>query len=368
MLDTSKLPHLQPQPADSKETPAQKPPAGQTTSVFFNKKSVIYTLSAIVLIYFSLCLQGEHLLRQGLFQVFKELGQDGLGVSYNAPSSYFALKSGINLDDLVITAPERMGGWVLEAGRITISNTPFSPRQITVQMNGTHSLKTRTIGDIRLVVGQGEIKLRLPDNKTPFSLRLLLKQVQTASPKSMEGFFISNMEIKAHRILQNTEKDDEKLFRFSLYSDAIHLPAYISRHLPPLLQKFDLQGTVSGHSVEETASFLTGWLNSSGTVEIEGSDIVWPPFSAQINGTFGLNGSFEPVGAGLMKTYGFFNLLDMLQKGDYLRPRRVSVAKVVLGEEIKKDAAQKDALTTAFSIQSGKIYMGPVLLYDRQEK
>ena len=367
MLDPNKLPHLQPQPAAG-EAPAQKAPAGKTTPVFLSKKGILYALIAVVLLYFSLCLQGEHMLRQGLYRFFKDLGEEGMGVSYNAPSSYFALKSGINVDDLVITAPERLGGWVLNAGRITVSSTPFYPRHITVRTNGTHSLKTRTIGDIRLVVGQGDIEIHLPDKENPLSFRLNFKQVQTASPKSMEGFFISNLEITGRHALQTPKTTDEKQIRFSLYSDAVHLPAYISSHLPPLLQKFDLQGAVFYHPAEETASFLTRWINGSGTVEIEQSDIVWPPFSAQINGTFGLDDAFNPIGAGLMKAYGFFDLLDMLQNGDYLRSRRVSVAKVVLGEEIKKDAEQKDALTSTFSIQSGKIYTGPVLLYDRQER
>ena len=151
-------------------------------------------------------------------------------------------------------------------------------------------------------------------------------------------------------------------------SDSVHLPAYISRHLPPMLQRLDLRGTLSGTPSNQAKSFLTDWLNSSGTVEIEQSDIVWPPVSAQLTGTFGLNDSYELIGAGIAKTYGFFELLDMLQNGNYLRPRRVSVAKVVLGEQMKQDAGHKAVISSAFSIQSGKIYTGPVLLYDRREK
>ena len=62
-------------------------------------------------------------------------------------------------------------------------------------------------------------------------------------------------------------------------------------------------------------------------------------------------------------------MLDMLQNGDYLRSRRVSVAKVVLGEQLKTEKNESSpSLTSAFSFQSGKIYVGQVLLYDRHEK
>ena len=368
MLDTSKLPHLQPQPAESKEGTEQQPPslAKQTAAAFLNKKGALYVFCLVILAYFSLCLQGEHLLRQGLYRFFKELGQNGFGITYNAPSSYLAFKSGINLDDLVISAPERLGGWVLRTGRITISSMPLS-RLVTIRLNGTHSLETRSIGDIRLVVGQGNAGLHLPDKKTPASFDLSLKSVQTAAPKSMEGFFLSNLTLTVGRNTENTAERKDGTLRFSLSADAIRLPAYIRRHLPPLLEKLDLQGTFSGLP-EETTSFLTGWLNQSGTIEIEQGNIIWPPFSARLNGTFGFNDDFETTAAGVIKTYGFFDLLDKLQKGDYLRPRRVSVAKVVLGEQVRKGDEQQDALTTPFSIQSGKIYTGQVLLYDSHEK
>ena len=364
MLDPNKLPRLQPKPADTREKKEKDAPAEQKPASFLKKKWIFLVAFVFVASYFSLCLQGEHMLRQGIYRFFKDLGQEGLGVTFNAPSSYSDLKSGIDLDDLVVSAPERMGGWVLNTGKITVTSMPLSPRRIMMRLNGTHSLKTRTIGDIRLVVERGEAELRLPSGKNPLSFRLVLNKVQAASPKSMEGFFLPRLELTVTRDAENVKNGT---LRFSLTADAVHLPAFISSHLPPVAEKIDLDGVVSGVP-DEPVSFLTGWLNRSGTVEIEKGDIVWPPFSARLNGTFGFNKSFEMIGAGVAKTYGFFDLLDMLQNGDYLRPRRVSVAKVVLGEQVRKDKGQTDALTAAFSIQSGKIYTGPVLLYDNHEK
>jgi hypothetical protein len=142
----------------------------------------------------------------------------------------------------------------------------------------------------------------------------------------------------------------------------------MNRHLPPVLQTADFKGLMSGVVFNDAKSFLTGWLNSSGTVELEQGEILWPPFDASITGTFGLNGSFEPIGAGIIKAQGFFELLDMFQNGNYLLPRRVSVAKVVLGEQIKMEKNETTpSLTTAFSIQSGKLYIGQILLHDNNE-
>jgi len=366
MLDTSKLPHLQPQ--TKKEDIPEESLMKQIISAFSSKKGLIYLCCAFVLIYLSLCVQGERLLRQGLYNTLKDLGQDGFGISYHAPSSYLAFKSGLNLDDLVVTAPEKMGGWTLKTGRITITSTPFTPRNVTLKINGTHSLTTKTIGDIRLIVGQGDIKLRLPYKKEPLALSLSLKQVQTASPKSMEGFFISDLLLTAEHVFEKKEKQEQNAMRFSFRSDAVHLPAYMSQHLPPMLQTVELKGLLSGVVFNDAKSFFKSWLDSSGTIEIQNGEILWPPFGASLTGTFGVNNSFEPIGAGVAKTQGFFELLDMLQKGDYLRPRNVSVAKVVLGEQVKTEKNEKiPSLTASFSIQADKIYIGQVLLYSGKE-
>ena len=369
MLDTSKLPHLQPQTqTKQQEDISEESLMKQIISVFSTKKGLIYLCCAFVLIYISLCVQGERLLRQGLYNALKDLGQDGFGISYHAPSSYLAFKSGLNLDDLVITAPEKMGGWTLKTGRITITSTPFTPRNVTLKINGTHSLTTKTIGDIRLIVGEGDIKLRLPYKKDPLSVCLNLKRVQTASPKSMEGFFISDLLLTTEHMFGNEEKQEKEALRFSFRSDAVHLPAYMSQHLPPMLQSVELNGLVSGIVFNDPKSFLKGWLDSSGTIEIQQGSISWPPFSASLTGTFGLNNSFELIGAGIAKTQGFFKLLDMLKNGDYLRPRRVSVAKVVLGEQVKTEKNETvPSLTASFSIQANKFYIGQILLYDGKE-
>ena len=193
MLDPSKLPHLQPQqPPETQDDQPEETIWEQIINVFSGKKGVLLAACLSLMIYISVCFQGERLLRSGVYNVLKELGEDGFGISYSAPSSYLAFKSGLNLDDVVITAPEKMGGWVLKTGRITVTSNPFTPRTVEIKANGTHSLITKTIGDIRFIVGKGEITLRLPSKDETLSLDAVFKNIQTASPKSMEGFSIAD--------------------------------------------------------------------------------------------------------------------------------------------------------------------------------
>lgn len=361
MIDTGKLPRLQPQTQKEKEDSQPFSLFRQIVGVFSGKAGILCTVGVLVMIYVSLCVQGERLLRREVYNVFKKMGNDGFGISYATSSSYLAYKSDLNLDDLVITAPEEMGGWRLKAGGVSVSSMPFSPRNVSLKINGTHSLKTKTIGDIRLIIGSGDIKLRLPDKNEPFSAVLSLKRVQTGAPRSMDGFFISDLTLTAGQSRNDSDTKTDTI-NFSFRTDDLRLPAYITAHLPPVVKHAKARGELSGSFFNE-ASFLKGWMNSSGTVEIGDADILWPPFALSLSGTFGFNDSFELMGAGIGKAKNFFTLLDMLQNGDYLRPKRVSVAKVVLGKQAETD----EELTSAFSVQSGKFYIGKILLYDNNE-
>ena len=366
MLDPNKLPHLQPHQKESttKDDSPEESLFKQILQVFSGKKGILLACCLSFMIYISACFQIERTLRSGVYSVFKELGDDGFGISYNASSSYLAFKSGLNLDDVAITAPAKMGSWILKMSRITVTCNPFTPRTIHIQINGTHSLTTKRIGDIRLIVAKGDIILHLPSENEEFTLKALFKNIQTAAPKSMEGFAIADISLSAK---QNAPtKDSISPLFFNLTSNNIHVPAYIAQYLPAKIEYLFLNGTISDLATNAEKSLLTNWAEKGGIAEIAQGELIWSPFMASFSGTFGVNNSFELIGASVAKVYSFFELLDMLEKGEYIRPSRVSVAKVVLGEKLKTETGETQAsITTPFSFQSGKIYAGPVLLYDK---
>lgn len=369
MIDPNKLPHLQPQQPDltTEDDFQEESLFEQIIHVFSGKKGVLLASCISLMIYVSVCFQGERLLRTEVYNFLKKLGEDGFGISYSAPSSYLAFKSGLNLDDVIITAPEKMGGWVLKTGRITVTSNPFTPKTIKIKANGTHSLTTSTIGDIRLIVEDSGIILKLPSSDEGGSLEAVFKNVQAAAPKSMEGFHISDLSLTARQEKQGTKNFSPVIF--SIVSNNIHLPAYIRQHLPNTAEYVRLNGTLSTLKPYEETTLLTNWTNAGGSVDITQGEIIWKPFMSSFSGTFSLNASFDLLGAAVAKVYGFFDLLDMLETGNYIRPSNVSVAKVVLGEKLKKEPNETQfSITSSFSFQSGKIYAGPVLLYDETEQ
>lgn len=369
MLDTSKLPHLQPK---EEKKPAEEDIPEETLweqilHVFSGPKGVMLSCGIALLIYISVCFQGERALRTGVYAVLKEMGADGFGVSYSAPSSYLALKSGLYLDDLVITAPEKMGGWVLRAGRVTVTASPFFPRSVSVRMNGTHSLTTKRIGDIRLVVGKGEAELTLPSKKEGVSLQAEFKNIQAVAPKSMDGFAVSDFSLSAQAA--PGKEDGGPVYALSLTSGGISLPAYLSQYLPPQIQYIRFNGTASGFSAQRTKPFLTDWTDNSGLIEISQGEVIWEPFMAQITGTVGFTASYDMIGALIAKMYNFFDLLDAFEKGGYVRLSQVSLAKIVLGQQMKQEEGESQpSISAPVSLQDGRIYAGQVLLYEGNGK
>lgn len=365
MRETDKFPRLDPMkksvPTDDAEENAPSLRA-QVADLVKSKTGIAVFGLIFAAVFLSVCFQSERLLRAGVYDFFKTLGDEGFGVSYNIVSSYFPFKSGVYLDDVVVTAPEKAGGWVLRTGRVTVSASPFSARDVSVKTSGTQSLSTKETGDMRFVVANGGAVLRLPSAKQPFSARIVFKDVQTASPRSMRGLSASDVSLTLRR------ENPTGNVGFSLILNAVRLPQRKNSHLPRLIEYVKLDGALSAAPPDDRP-FLSGWIYNGGTVDVSNGEIIWEPFMTSFSGTFALDAAFAPMGAVVAKTYGLFDLLEILELDKVVRTSRASVARVVLGELMKHENGEKrPSVTSPFSWQSGKVYAGEILLFDKNEK
>lgn len=367
MRETDKFPRLDPMkksvPTDDDAEENAPSLRAQVADLVKSKTGIAVFGLIFAAVFLSVCFQSERLLRAGVYDFFKTLGDEGFGVSYNIVSSYFPFKSGVYLDDVVVTAPEKAGGWVLRAGRVTVSASPFSARDVSVKIGGTQSLSTRETGDMRFVVANGGAVLRLPSAKRPFSARIFFKDVQTASPRSMQGLSVSDFSLAIRR--ENPTGGTS----FSLILNAVRLPQRKNSHLPRLIEYVKLDGALSAAPRDGERPFLSGWIYNGGAVDVSNGEIIWEPFMTGFSGTFALDAAYAPMGAVVAKTYGLFDLLEILELDKVVRTSRASVARVVLGELMKHENGEKrPSVTSPFSWQSGKVYAGEILLFDKNEK
>ena len=353
MTDVRKL-QLKPMSQEKRE----KTPALEKVCdfLFMGKHGFVFVFVAVLLVYLMFCVATERALKKSVYNIMREIGANGFGVSYTTETSYHALTSGLYIDNFVLTAPESLGGWTLKTGRLTVSAFPFSEKA-TLRFDGTHSLTTRNIGDIRLNVVKGRIDYKKPTSSEPFAVLAEVELMTAAAPASMAGFSVRRFQAEISPL-------NPTAFSFQTETDDLILPAYLSYYLPRTVAHLTATGKLTGFSEKREKPLWADWTDNGGLVELDNAEIVWEPFMGKATGTLAFDGSYRMSGALMAKLYGFFDLLDALDKGSYLQSANVSVAKVVLGENLKKENGEAiESLTASVGLQSGMLYVGPVRLY-----
>lgn len=360
MVETNKLPRLSPQ---------KKEPDEEKVVVPFKKAVVIFVQKYLFLLfipffiaYILVCYKLENQMQANIYACFKEIGANGFGVTYKPPRfSFLRTKLGLYIDDLIIKAPAHFGGWTLKTGRLTVSSGPFSPDKIRLNIQGTHLFSTKNKRDYRFQISKGDILFRLPDKKETAGFEIELENLSSSGNPlfKLENFSLSLKEIR--------EKiDDLKAYDYSLRLDRLMLPTHFP--FPPEMEFLYAQGVLRGITPKRQKPLLDDWLSNSGTIDITKGEMIWHPLMSEFSATIGLTPSFNVILASSAKMYGFFSFLSFLEKKGVLKNSDYSVAKIVLGQKLKMEAGESQpSLTSPFSMQFGKLYVGQVLLYDFNE-
>lgn len=364
MQNTSKIPNLQPRAKPQAPERSQGAMFAEMRNAF-GRNGWWFAGMTLLLIYFAICWQGERVLRGRVYNFFKEIGANGFGVSYSEPhSSYLALQSSLYLDDLVITAPKSMGGWKFKAGRLVISLNPLMPRSVSFSMRGTHSLILPDFGDIRLVADKAKADIRIGTPSVPSSLNITADNVQATAPVSMTGLAFGEVSLRMKR---NAAEENRYSYSYRFRAENVRLPSFLVKSLPERAEYLALSGTVDGISADRQKPLLSDWIGNGGIIEIAKGEIIWKPLMAEFSGTAAFDPSLELTMAASAKVYGFFDLIDAMEKEGIIRPGNLSVAKVVLGPALTVERGEnRPSLRTSFSIQDGNFYAGQVVLFEKE--
>lgn len=363
MQNTSKIPNLQPHPKQQAPERSQGAMFAEMRNAF-GRNGWWFAGIVLLLIYFAICWQGERILRERVYNFFKEIGANGFGVSYSEPhSSYLALQSGLYLDDLVITAPKSLGGWSFKAGRLVISLNPLMPRSISFSMRGTHSLVLPKIGDVRLIADKAKADIYIGTPAVPSVFKITTDNIQASAPVSMTGLALGKVSIQMKR---GAVRDNAYSYSYRVQAEEVRLPSFVVKNLPERVDFLSLSGTVEGISADRQKPLLTDWIDNGGIIEISKGELIWKPLMAEFSGTAGFDPSLDLTMAASAKVYGFFDLADKMEKEGLIRSGNLSVAKVVLGSKLTVERGEnRPSLTTSFSIQDGNFYAGQIVLFEK---
>ena len=322
-----------------------------------------FAFATLLAIYFAICWQGERILKNGLHTFFKDMEECGFGVSYSPPkSSYFAFQSGLYLDDLEIKAPENTGDWTFKAARLSIFLKPWDPKHIFISMNGTHSLVSPRFGDVRLIANRAHAEIT---RGIPLTVSVKIDTLQATAPVPAAGAGFESMALK---VMRRAARNGTHDYSYDLKIQNVRLPDATFARLPEKIDYLAATGTI-GDFPDEQNSTPAEWVDRGGLIEITGGELIWKPLMAEFSATVAFDPSFHATVASSAKVYGFFEMLDLMEKEGFVRSGDLSVAKIVLGEKLNIVAGEKiPSLTVPFTFQNGNLYAGRILLIEGGKK
>jgi len=104
------------------------------------------------------------------------------------------------------------------------------------------------------------------------------------------------------------------------------------------------------------------WRDAGGTVEIDNLRVDWSGLGITANGTLALDHKLQPIAALSGGIEGFGAILNALVAADQMTPEQAALVQIALTQLAKPGPDGKPQITAPFTIQNGKMYLGPARL------
>ena len=110
------------------------------------------------------------------------------------------------------------------------------------------------------------------------------------------------------------------------------------------------------------AQAAAAWRDAGGTIEVDNLHLEWSGLGITANGTLALDHKLQPIAAFSGGIEGFGAIINALVAADQMTPEQGSLVQIALTTLAKPGPDGKPQLTAPFTIQNGKIYLGPARL------
>jgi hypothetical protein len=110
------------------------------------------------------------------------------------------------------------------------------------------------------------------------------------------------------------------------------------------------------------AQAAAAWRDAGGTIEVDNLHLDWGGLGITASGTFALDHKLQPVAAFSGSIEGIDAIVDALVAADWLIPEQGSLLRIALHSLSKTGPDGKPQITAPFTIENGKMYLGPARL------
>jgi hypothetical protein len=136
-------------------------------------------------------------------------------------------------------------------------------------------------------------------------------------------------------------------------------PADFAKTIDELAFGVTVKGTVPDGPL---ARAVAAWRDAGGTIEVDNLHLKWGGLGISANGTLALDQGLQPIAAFSGGIEGFGAILDAMVAADQLTPEQAALIQIGLTSLSKPGPDGKPQITAPFTIQNGKMYLGPARL------
>ncbi len=120
-----------------------------------------------------------------------------------------------------------------------------------------------------------------------------------------------------------------------------------------------VKGAVPNGKLAEAAA---AWRDAGGTIELDRLRLLWGGLAATATGTMALDHELQPIGKLSGAVQGYDRILTALVERGQMRSTDASLARIALAMLAKAGPDGRPEIKTAFTIQDGQMFLGPVKL------
>ena len=110
------------------------------------------------------------------------------------------------------------------------------------------------------------------------------------------------------------------------------------------------------------ADAVAAWRDAGGTIELDNLRLKWGALDATATGTIALDQELQPTGGFSGAIQGYDQILTALVETGQMRATDAGLARIALTFLAKTGVDGKPEIKTAFTIQNGQMFLGPVKL------
>ncbi len=158
------------------------------------------------------------------------------------------------------------------------------------------------------------------------------------------------------------EKDTDPSFGLALSVRQVGVsapPPEFAKTIDELAMGVTVKGALPGGPL---AQAVAAWRDAGGTVEVDSLHLQWGDLGISANGTLSLDRKLQPIAAFSSGVEGFGAILNALVAANRMTPEQAAIVQIALTSLAKPGPDGKPQITAPFTIQNGKIYLGPARL------